>query len=344
MKGCHRVGMKKVTCTGIVVADLIAADLPRVSPAGGITFVPHSIGLHIGGHAANVSIDLIGLGLKASEVGCVGAVGRDLFGSFLEKELRRHRIAARLQRTSKGATSVDLILVVQGEDRRFHCHVGANALLEPDFVLRSVYRDKPLVFYVGGVGLMDCFDRELIAVLKEVRKLGSIIFVDPVMPPDQAWTHLRKALSAIDILHCNEEEAQSLTGQSGLKKAIKEILNAGPGLVLVTRGKRGVAAGRRGRVLTLDGFRVKPVDPTGAGDAFCAAFIRKVVQEIQRRRQARLDWTDEELIPILIEAEAAGAACVTSIGTTSAVHRRNVTSLLVSQAARVKQSLRLLAF
>jgi len=331
--------MKKVTCAGILVADLIAADLPRVSPPGGITFAPYGIGLHIGGHAANVSIDLVGLGLKASEVGCVGAVGKDIFGSFLERALKQHRISVRLQRTGEGATSVDLILVVQGEDRRFHCHVGANALLEPDFVMRFVYRDRPKVFYVGGVGLMDRFDRELKAVLKEVKELGSLTFVDPVMPQNKSWSHLRQALPAIDILHCNEEEAQSLTGRVSLERAMRELLSSGVSLVLVTKGRKGVAAGRRGQLLTLDGFAVDPVDPTGAGDAFCAALIRKVVQEVQRRGQPTLDWTDQRLVPILVEAQAAGAACVTGIGTTSAVKRRNVASLLSAQASRVRESL-----
>jgi fructokinase len=333
--------MKKVTCAGILVADLIAADLPRVSPPGDITFTPRGIGVHIGGHAANVSVDLMGLGMKAGDVGCLGAVGKDLFGSFFAETLARRQVSTRLQRTSEALTSVDLILVVKGEDRRYHCHMGANSLLDPDFVLRSVRRERPLIFYAGGAGLMARFDHHLAYVLKEVKKTGSVTFVDPVRPHDGSWNFLRKALKWTDIFHCNDLEAQGLTEQTGLRRAIQVLLDTGPRIVLVSHGKDGVTATARNRALTLDAFRVKTVDPTGAGDAFCAGFIRQTAQKLSPAVTGHLDWGDDELAAVLIEAEAAGAACVTGIGTTSAVTRQNVQRLIAAQGARVRKSLRI---
>jgi fructokinase len=333
--------MKKVTCAGILVADLIAADLPRVSPPGDITFAPRGIGVHIGGHAANVSADLMGLGMKAGEVNCLGAVGKDLFGSFFEQALAGRRVQAQLQRTSAALTAADLILVVRGEDRRYHCNVGANSFFDPDFVLRSVRRDPPLLFYAGGVGLMSRFDSHLAHVLKEVKKLGPVTFVDPVRPPDERWNFLRKALKWTDVFHCNDLESLSLTGQSGLIEAIRVLLESGPRMVLVSRGKDGVTAAVRNRTLTLDAFKVKTLDPTGAGDAFCAGFIRQTVQKLGRSGARDLDWKDEEIAAALLEAEAAGAACVTGIGTTSAVTRQNVRRLIAAQGAKVRKSLRI---
>ena len=142
--------MKKVTCAGILVADLIAAELPRVSPPGGITFTHRDIEAHIGGHAANVSADLMRLGLKPGEVGCVGAVGNDPFADFFERTLSADGVELNLQRTTRARTSVDLILVVKGEDRRYHVGVGALSYLDPDFVIWAVKEDRPAVFYAGG--------------------------------------------------------------------------------------------------------------------------------------------------------------------------------------------------
>lgn len=331
--------MNKVTCAGILVADLIAADLPRVSPPGDITFTARGIGIHIGGHAANVSADLMGLGMKRGEVSCIGAVGKDIFGSFFEQALARARVATRLQWTSGVLTSVDLILVVKGEDRRYHCHMGANSFLDPDFVLRLVRRDPPLIFYAGGAGLMSGFDRHLARVLKEVKRIGPVTFVDPVRPHDGSWSFLRKALKWTDIFHCNELEAKSLTEQETLKDAVRALLDSGPKVVLVTRGKDGVAAATPGRLVSLDAFRVATLDPTGAGDAFCAGFIRQAVKRFVRSGSRRLDWGDRDLVRALLEAQAAGAACVTGIGTTSAVTRRNVRQLITGQEDRVLRSL-----
>jgi len=336
----EKAGMKKVTCAGILVADLIAADLPRVSPPGDITFAPRGIGVHIGGHAANVSADLMGLGMKTGEVGCLGAVGNDLFGSFFEQALARRRVSVILEQIPEASTAADLILVVKGEDRRYHCNVGANSFFDPDFVLRSVRRDRPLLFYAGGVGLMARFDKQLGRVLKEVKKLGCVTFVDPVRPHDKGWGFLRKALAWTDIFHCNGLEALSLTGQKALRQAVKALLAAGPRLVLVSKGGEGVIAAGRDHLVALGAFKVKTLDPTGAGDAFCAGFIRQAVQKLGRSAAHDLDWKDEEIAAALLEAEAAGAACVTGIGTTSAVTRKNVQLLLAAQGARVRNSLR----
>lgn len=333
--------MNKVSCAGILVADLIAADLPRVSPPGDITFSRHGIGVHIGGHAANVSINLMRLGMKQGEVSCLGAVGRDLFGGFIEKTLSRYRVSARLQHIAEAGTSLDLILVVKGEDRRFHCDVGANSYFDPAFVLEKVRQAKPLLFYGGGVGLMDKLDRNLAPVLKKIKQYGCITFLDPVKPPHENWRFLRQALVWTDILHCNDKEAIELAGTKQLAQAIQVLASSGPQLVLISQGAKGVLAAQKDRLFVLAAFRVRTLDPTGAGDSFCAGFIRRTIQKLEKMGATHLDWTDEELTSALIEAEAAGAACVTGIGTTSAVSRKNVLHLLATQGSRVQKSLKI---
>jgi sugar/nucleoside kinase (ribokinase family) len=333
--------MRKVTCAGILVADLIAAELPKVSQPGEITFTRRPIETHVGGHAANVSVDLMRLGMRPGEVNCLGAVGNDLFGHFFEQTLTRHRVSVSLQRTSEARTSVDLILVVEGEDRRYHCDVGANDELDPDFVLRAARREPPWLFNAGGAGLMAKVDRNLARVLREVKKLGSVTFLSPVMPHGRNWDFLRKALPWIDVFHCNDLEATSLTGQKDRLRAIKTLMAWGPRIVLVSRGAEGVTAAGRNRLLTMKGFRVRTLDPTGAGDAFCAGFIRSAVRIFEAAGARSLDWDDETLAKILLEAQAAGAACVTGIGTTSAVTRTAVNRLKAAQGDRVRRTLRI---
>lgn len=333
--------MSKVTCAGILVADLIAADLPRVSPPGGITFTRRAIEAHIGGHAANVSADLMRLGMKPGEVSCLGAVGNDPFADFFERTLSADGVVMNLQPTNRARTSVDLILVVSGEDRRYHVGVGANYYFSPDFVVQAVRRDRPSVFYAGGVGLTGKFDHSLAEVLREVKRLGCVTFVDPVMPYNKTWHFLRKALRWTDVFHCNDVEALSLTRQKDLAAAVDFLLDSGPELALVSRGAKGLTAATPGRRLTMGGFRVRALDPTGAGDAFCAGFIRRIVLKLKSRRTSGLGWTDDELADALLDAEASGAVCVTGIGTTSAVSRVKVDRLLAAQKAEVLKTVRL---
>lgn len=331
----------QVTCAGIFVVDLIAADLPRVSKPGEITFAPRGIGTYIGGHSANVSIDLIKLGMAKGEVSCIGAVGEDLFGSFVEETLRKHRLKVNLQRTKKAGTSVDLILVVKGQDRRYQVDVGANLYLSPSHVLSVVRKESPLIFYVGATGLLGKFDTELAAVLKEVKSLGCVTFLDPVVPYRKSWRHLLRAMKWIDVFHCNDKEASSITNESDVMGAIRSLADAGPRIVAVSLGGKGLVAATRKRLVRMKAFRVRVVDPTGAGDAFCAGTIYRLHRLIQRRNDQSLALTEDELVGVLLEGEAAGAACVTAVGTTSAVTRQNVDMLLDTQGSKVRKSVKI---
>jgi len=331
----------QVTCAGIFVVDLIAADLPRVSRPGELTFAPRGIGTYIGGHSANVSIDLVKLGIAEGEVSCVGAVGEDLFGSFVEETLRKHRLKVNLQRTKKTGTSVDLILVVKGQDRRYHVDVGANLCLSPSYVLSIVRKENPLIFYVGATGLLGEFDAELAEILREAKTRGSVTFVDPVVPYRKGWAHLLEAMEWIDVFHCNDKEASSITNDSDVIGAIRSLVDAGPKIVAVSLGGKGVMAATRNRLVRMKAFRVGVVDPTGAGDAFCAGTIHSLLRHVRRHGNRSLALADDDLIGVLLEGEAAGASCVTAVGTTSAVTRKNVDVLLDAQGSRVRRSARI---
>jgi len=74
----------------ILVCDIIAADLQKISNPGEVTFTPSGIKLCIGGHSANVSIDLMKLGLQKGSVSSIGAIGNDIFGEFIEEELKKY--------------------------------------------------------------------------------------------------------------------------------------------------------------------------------------------------------------------------------------------------------------
>lgn len=324
-----------VTCVGILVSDIIAADLPKVSDPGELIFVPSGIELCVGGHSANVSIDLIKLGLPKGRVSSVGAVGEDLFGDFIEGQLKKHGVVTHLERKRRSGTSKDLILVVKGQDRRFHVNIGANWLLNPNHVRAVLKKEKPYVFYVGATGLLGKFDEQLSDILREAQRLNCITFVDPATPYKHGWKNVISSLKWTDVFHCNNVEALSMTGEEELEDATKTLINKGAKLVTVTMGERGLIAGTKEFMLNLPAFRVPVIDPTGAGDAFCAGMIYGIIQVMHRKRIEILGLSIKSLTRILLEGEAAGAACVTAVGTTTAVTRENVDKLLREQGSTI---------
>ncbi|MEM1587342.1 MAG: PfkB family carbohydrate kinase [Candidatus Bathyarchaeia archaeon] len=329
-----------VTCAGILVADIIAADLPKISAPGELTFTPKGIEVHLGGHCGNVSIDLRKLGLKTGDVSSIGAVGHDIFGDFIEGELKRHGVVTHLQRVPDVGTSKDLILVVKGEDRRYHADSGANLFLDPEFVLSILNEEQPLIFYAGGVGLTGSFDDQLPEVLRKAKDLGALTFVDPVTPYMREWSFLIPAIKWADIFHCNAHEAEQITGRKNLYEACESLINMGADMAIISMGDKGLIARTRENIFDLLAFKVPTVDPTGAGDALCAGVISGLVEKCGHRRCDVANLSVDDIIDILMVGEAAGAACVTMVGTTTAVTKENVKRILDEQGAYLRRNVK----
>jgi len=324
-----------VTCAGILVVDLIAADLPKISDPGELTYTQRAIEVHMGGHAGNVSIDLRKLGLGKGEVSSIGAVGEDIFGDFLENLLTKYDIISHLQRVPEVGTSKDLILVVKGEDRRFHTDLGANVHLSPEYVLSVLKEEKPLIFYAGGVGFTGKFDEALAETLREAKDLECLTFVDPVTPYKHGWGFIIPPLKWTDIFHCNVDEAAEITGKDDPQKASRALIGQGAQLVIISLGEKGLIAETKEALLKMPAFKVPVVDPTGAGDALCAGVMRGLLRATNCKRSELKELSTDELVRILLEGEAAGAACVTKVGTTTAVTEENVKKILTEQEATV---------
>jgi sugar/nucleoside kinase (ribokinase family) len=320
-----------VLVSGIAVVDLIASGLKRVARPGELAFC--SVRPSIGGHACNVSADLARLGLPRSGLRAVFPAGRDLFGEFLTRRLGEQGVRVDPIFARKAPTSLDLILVARGEDRRYHADPGANVEMTAAPVLARLGKDRPLVYYAGGVGLLGRFDEELARVLRRAKSLGALTFVDVVSPYGKTWAFLRKALPWTDIFHCNADEARSLVGERDANRAAAAIRRLGAKNVFVTLGGDGCVAALAGSHLRMPAFKVRVVDPTGAGDAFSAGIILKVHRALTRGRRAE-DFSAKDWRTILIYGSACGAVCATGVGTTTAVNSRKVKSLIDRQGHR----------
>lgn len=314
-----------VLVSGIAVVDLIGSGLSRVAEPGELRFC--AVRPTIGGHACNVSVDLVRLGLPRPRLRAVFPVGRDVFGDFVMRQLAEQGVTAVPVPARRAPTSLDLILVAKGEDRRYHVDPGANLEMTAAPVLALLEKERPLVFYAGGVGLLGGFDGELASVLRRARERGALTFVDAVSPYGRSWAFLRRALRFTDIFHCNADEAFSLVGLRDPAEAARAIGRLGARHVVVTLGGRGAVAAVAGGFLRLPAFKVKVVDPTGAGDAFSAGIILKTHELLRRGRTADSLSTDEWR-EVLLYASACGAVCATGVGTTTAVGAGRVQALL----------------
>ena len=71
----------------------------------------------------------------------------------------------------------------------------------------------------------------------------------------------------------NEHELSALYPN----QSTEETLLANENKIIVTLGSKGVGYADNGNIHTVSGFKVKPVDTTGAGDTFNGAFATAIV-------------------------------------------------------------------
>lgn len=328
----------RVLLAGFVVADIVAADLERIAKPGELVLAPRGIKLSVGGHPANIAIDLVKLGVPPESITVASTLGRDIFGEFIVRTLRSYGINLMIEEVGD-STNKNVILVVRGEDRRFHVELSSSTLMKASQIIEALDRVSPDVFYIA-TGIIGEVDEKLESVLRYAKSLGSLTFVDTVKPVGKSWDFLLRALRYVDVFHCNSSEALELTGAEDLQGAIEGLVAYGVKLVLVTLGEEGAIARNRRCQVRQRAFKVKVIDPTGAGDAFCAG----VMYRLARAYGEELRNVDpgyilpSELCEILAFAQAVGAAACTAPGTTAGVSAELVGELVRSQGSRVMSS------
>jgi len=322
-----------VTTIGILVSDIIAAELPSIANPGEVIFTPRGIKLRIGGHPANVSIDLVKLGLKENSISLIGAVGKDIFGKFIEETLHKYGVKTHLQYYDVG-TSKNIILVVKGEDRRFHVEVGANQYLNPKPVYGILKEERPKIFYVGATGWLGKFDERLEEILQYAKEIGSITFVDIIAPYGKNWDYIIPSLKHTDIFHCNNIEASNITGEKTVKGNLVKLYEYGVEFPVITLGKNGLQALFRDKLIDMPAFQVNDIDPTGAGDAFCAGIIYKIISKKYRLNEIGV----RDFKEILVFASAVGASATTEEGTTEGVKINFIQKIIKEQEQRILQN------
>jgi sugar/nucleoside kinase (ribokinase family) len=291
-----------VLCAGIIVADHVSSPISHL-PAAGELVLADQLLLTIGGCAANVSVDLVKLGVSARVVGCVGD---DVFGRVVADMLRAHRVDVSGLRSKPGLdTSQTLIVNVQGQDRRFIHTFGANAAFTAgDIPLHSDCK----VLYLGGYLLMPHVKpRELAPVLARAREMGMQTVLDVVTPgPAHYLPRLAEVLPEVDVFLPNDHEGLLITGLHDPLAQAEMFHRMGARTTIITQGERGSVLVSEGLKLRAESFSMPFVDGTGGGDAFAAGYIAGLLQGLDPAECLRM-------------ASAVGASCVRAIGTTTGV-------------------------
>ena len=176
----------KVGCAGIIVADTICGPIAQL-PDEGQLLVVDQMPTKIGGCASNVAVDLAKQGATVELVGCVG---NDPAATALRQAIATEGVGCdAVVGVDDLPTSTTVILLVEGEDRRFMHTFGANSAFGMEHVQRP-WLDQLNVFYLGGLFVLPA-----LAVIEELRRSGKNMPLAMSLPRRLAPSRQRLAVT-----------------------------------------------------------------------------------------------------------------------------------------------------
>ena len=261
-----------------------------------------------GGAPFNVACNIASWDKDAA--GFLGCVGNDADGKFLLNEAKKRLQFDYVHELANKPTTQAIVTLDHGERNfRFNRKDAADYQIPLDLVKNL--KTPAEIYHFGSLMLSEEIGRQFyfdaISYLKAHHPKAKISF--DVNYRDDIYDSAKQAieiyLSCIkeaDIIKFTEEELALLSGQDDVLTALKSLLRKDQ-MAVVTFGKDGSAFYKDGRLIHQDSVPVKPIDTTGAGDAFYSYFLFAL--------DKGLDIFDEDAIKSTLKRANLVGGCAT---------------------------------
>ena len=269
-----------------------------------------------GGAPANVAVGIARLG---GESAFIGRVGKDPLGEFIQQTLQQENVQTSHMILDPQKRTSTVIVGLDNGERSFTFMVNPSA----DQFLQVM--DLPNFqanewLHCCSIALINTPSRETtFEAIRRINAAGGFFSFDPNLR-ESLWASFEdmketvmQAVAFADVLKFSEEELTLLTDTQTLDEAFEKITALYPEkLIIVTLGKDGALYHLAGKKDIVAGKALKPVDTTGAGDAFVGGLLSGLSQHVNWQKTAVLEQ-------IIRQANACGALATTAKGAMSAL-------------------------
>ncbi|MFM1777507.1 MAG: hypothetical protein RL741_125 [Actinomycetota bacterium] len=260
-------------------------------------------GITLGGSTCNVAVWLTHLGVP---VDLVSAIGDDVLGAWVITQLHAYGVSDKnVKSISNQRTGTCVILVDETGARSMMPDFGANLMQAVDANLEQLIAASDIVVMSAYTFMRPQSTQFALDVLESVAKSDCRMVIDAASSsPIQKFgaAKVRNYLAHADLVLANEDEyaALSIDAPFGWENDFQNLI--------IKRGERGALWLNRGtEVASVAADPIEVVDTTGAGDAFCAGLLSKLL--------TRPDWDSLEIMDfaesLLVATHAAADNCKT---------------------------------
>jgi len=220
-----------------------------------------------GGQVATAMVALARWGIRTKYI---GKFGGDELGSFSLDSIRQEGVDVSSVRIEPEATNQFAVILVDG--------ISGERTILWDRDDRLMYREGELrkeEVCSGKILHLDGHDiQAAIQCVRWAKEEGifTVIDIDKVEPLSG------ELIKEIDVVITSSRFPTLMTGIEDRKEALHELQRFTSGFLCSTLGHEGAMALVNGEILSVEGFKIKAVDTTGAGDVFHAGFIYGLLQ------------------------------------------------------------------
>ncbi len=235
--------------------------------------------LSSGGSAANTIHGTSVLGAKSCYL---GRVANDDNGKHYTEDMRSCEVGFSGPGPDDEGTGTCVILITPDAERTMLTNLGVSSMLHPDDIDETIIQDAKAVYVEGYLWTGDETREAGLRMAKLAKEqnipvaftLSDAFVVNTFKDSLSDFTQRN-----VDILFCNEVEAQAMTGETDSRKAFDKLMTWVDTLFL-TLGSKGSLAGKSGHEpVQVSIFPVEAVDTTGAGDLFAAGALYGLIND-----------------------------------------------------------------
>jgi sugar/nucleoside kinase (ribokinase family) len=254
---------------GDVNPDLVLRGGDVVPAFGQAEHLVDEATLTVGGSGAITACAAVRLGLT---VAMCGVVGDDTFGAYMREQLATRGVDTRGIAVDPNRPTGVTVVLSAGDDRAILTSAGTIGDLRRELIDDGLLTAARHV-HVSSYFLQPGLAAALPALFAGVREAGGSVSVDPNWDPAGGWDGgLLDLLKVTDVFLPNAVEATRLARTSDLGTAARTLAQHGD-VVVIKDGPDGSLAVAGGDLIRQPAPELRPVDTTGAGDAFDAGLI-----------------------------------------------------------------------
>lgn len=293
-----------ILCCGEALIDM----LPRTTTAGEPAFAPY-----VGGAVFNTAIALGRLGAPA---GFFSGLSSDLFGGQFRDALGASKVSSTYAHTSPRPTTLAFVKLTNGQATyTFYDENTAGRMLTIDDLPQLGNEIEAMLF--GAISLISEPAGSAYEEFMRREHESRVMMLDPnIRPnfiPDKAkhLKRIRTMMAMADIVKLSDEDLNWFGEAGSHEDVIRNWLDRGPKLIVVTHGGEGAIGYSKEHAVTVMPERVEVVDTVGAGDTFNAGILASL-HEQGLLTKAAISGLSEDVIRKALALGAKAAAVTVS--------------------------------